>query len=303
MTKAEFKKLVENGPVILDGATGTNLQKAGMPVGVCPEQWILENPDITIKLQEDYVAAGTDILYAPTFTANRIKLEEYGLADRLEEMNRELIALSQKAAQGKALVAADMTMTGQQLYPIGDLMFEDLVDVYKEQAEVVADAGADLFVVETMMSLQECRAAVIAIREVCDLPIMVSLTYNPDGRTLYGTDPATATVVLQSLGADAIGINCSTGPEDMIEPVEKMAEYATIPILAKPNAGLPELENGVTVYKTGPEEFASCGKKLVEAGASIIGGCCGTTPEHIRALKEAVKDMPVHKPLTKKEEF
>lgn len=221
MTKAEFKKLVENGPVILDGATGTNLQKAGMPVGVCPEQWILENPDIMIKLQEDYVAAGTDILYAPTFTANRIKLEEYGLADRLEEMNLELIALSQKAAQGKALVAADMTMTGQQLYPIGDLMFEDLVDVYKEQAEVVADAGADLFVVETMMSLQECRAAVIAIREVCDLPIMVSLTYNPDGRTLYGTDPATATVVLQSLGADAIGINCSTGPEDMIEPVEK----------------------------------------------------------------------------------
>lgn len=300
MTKAEFKKLVENGPVILDGATGTNLQKAGMPVGVCPEQWILENPDIMIKLQEDYVAAGTDILYAPTFTANRIKLEEYGLADRLEEMNRELIALSKKAAQGKALVAADMTMTGQQLYPIGDLMFEDLVDVYKEQAEVVADAGADLFVVETMMSLQECRAAVIAIREVCDLPIMVSLTYNPDGRTLYGTDPATATVVLQSLGADAIGINCSTGPEDMIEPVEKMAEYATIPILAKPNAGLPELENGVTVYKTGPEEFASCGKKLVEAGASIIGGCCGTTPEHIRALKEAVKDKPVHKPLTQK---
>ena len=300
MTKAEFKELVENGPVILDGATGTNLQKAGMPVGVCPEQWILENPDIMIKLQEDYVAAGTNILYAPTFTANHIKLEEYGLADKLEEMNRELIALSQKAAQGKALVAADMTMTGQQLYPIGELMFEDLVDVYKEQANVVADAGADLFVVETMMSLQECRAAVIAIREVCDLPIMVSLTYNPDGRTLYGTDPATATVVLQSLGADAIGINCSTGPEDMIEPVEKMVEYATIPILAKPNAGLPELENGVTVYKTGPEEFASCGKKLVEAGASIIGGCCGTTPEHIRALKEAVKDMPVHKPLTQK---
>ena len=250
MTKAKFKELVENGPVILDGATGTNLQKAGMPVGVCPEQWILENPDIMIKLQEDYVAAGTNILYAPTFTANRIKLEEYGLADKLEEMNRELIALSQKAAQGKALVAADMTMTGQQLYPIGELMFEDLVDVYKEQANVVADAGADLFVVETMMSLQECRAAVIAIREVCDLPIMVSLTYNPDGRTLYGTDPATATVVLQSLGADAIGINCSTGPEDMMEPVEKMVEYATIPILAKPNAGLPELENGVTVYKT-----------------------------------------------------
>ncbi len=300
MTKEQFAKLIKQGPVILDGATGTNLQKAGMPVGVCPEQWILENPEVMIKLQEDYVAAGTDILYAPTFTANRIKLEEYGLSDKLEEMNRELIAISKKAAKGKALVAADMTMTGQQLYPIGELMFEELVDVYKEQAKVLAEAGADLFVVEAMMSLQECRAAVIAIKEVCDLPIMVSLTYNPDGRTLYGTDPATATVVLQSLGADVIGINCSTGPEDMIEPVKEMAEYAVIPILAKPNAGLPELEDGVTVYKTGPEEFAACGKKLVEAGASIIGGCCGTTPEHIQALKNAVKDMPVHRPLAAK---
>lgn len=300
MTKTEFAELVKKGPILLDGATGTNLQNAGMPVGVCPEQWILENPFVMIALQKAYVEAGTDILYAPTFTANRIKLDEYGLGDRLEEMNKELIALSKEAAQGKALVAADMTMTGQQLYPIGELMFEDLVDVYKEQAAVLANAGADLFVVETMMSLQESRAAVLAIREVCDLPIMVSLTYNPDGRTLYGTDPATATVVLQSLGADAIGINCSTGPEDMIVPVRKMAEYATIPILAKPNAGLPELENGVTVYKTGPDEFAACGKQLVEAGASIIGGCCGTTPAHIKALKEAVKDMQVHAPLAKK---
>ena len=300
MTRQEFAELIKNGPVILDGATGTNLQTAGMPVGVCPEQWILENPDVMVKLQEDYVAAGTNILYAPTFTANRIKLEEYGLQDRLEEMNRELIAISKRAAKGRALVAADMTMTGQQLYPIGDLMFEDLVDVYKEQARVMAEAGADLFVVETMMSLQECRAAVLAIKEVCDLPVMVSLTYNPDGRTLYGTEPATATVVLQGLGADAIGINCSTGPEDMIEPVRQMAQFATIPILAKPNAGLPELENGKTVYRTDAAEFASWGKKLVEAGAAIIGGCCGTTPEHIRALSEAVCGMQIRTPLTVK---
>lgn len=300
MTRQEFAELIKNGPVILDGATGTNLQNAGMPVGVCPEQWILENPDVMVKLQEDYVAAGTNILYAPTFTANRIKLEEYGLQDRLEEMNRELIAISKRAAKGRALVAADMTMTGQQLYPIGDLMFEDLVDVYKEQAHVMVEAGADLFVVETMMSLQECRAAVLAIKEVCDLPVMVSLTYNPDGRTLYGTEPATATVVLQGLGADAIGINCSTGPEDMIEPVRQMAQFATIPILAKPNAGLPELENGKTVYRTDAAEFASWGKKLVEAGAAIIGGCCGTTPEHIRALSEAVCGMQIRTPLTVK---
>lgn len=294
MTREAFRELVKKGPVLLDGATGTNLQKAGMPVGVCPEQWILENSEVLIDLQKRYVEAGTDILFAPTFTASRIKLKEYGLEDHLEEMNRKLVALSKEAAKGtNALVAGDLTMTGEQLYPLGDLMFEDLVDVYKEQAKIIAEAGADLFVVETMMSLQECRAAVLAIREVCDLPVMVSLTYNEDGRTLYGTDPVTAVVVMQSLGADAVGMNCSTGPEAMLEPIAKMAEYATIPLLAKPNAGMPELIDGQTVFNVEPEEFAEVGKKLVEEGAAIIGGCCGTTPEHIRALKEAVKGIPV----------
>ena len=301
MTREAFKELVKKGPVLLDGATGTNLQKAGMPVGVCPEQWILENSEVLIDLQKRYVEAGTDILFAPTFTASRIKLKEYGLEDHLEEMNRKLVALSKEAAKGtNALVAGDLTMTGEQLYPLGDLMFEDLVDVYKEQAKIIAEAGADLFVVETMMSLQECRAAVLAIREVCDLPVMVSLTYNEDGRTLYGTDPVTAVVVMQSLGADAVGMNCSTGPEAMLEPIAKMAEYAAIPLLAKPNAGMPELIDGQTVFNVEPEEFAEVGKKLVEEGAAIIGGCCGTTPEHIRALKEAVKGIPVKAPLQTK---
>ena len=301
MTREVFRELVKKDPVLLDGATGTNLQKAGMPVGVCPEQWILENSEVLIDLQKRYVEAGTDILFAPTFTASRIKLKEFGLEDHLEEMNRKLVALSKEAAKGtNALVAGDLTMTGEQLYPLGDLMFEDLVDVYKEQAKIIADAGADLFVVETMMSLQECRAAVLAIREVCDLPVMVSLTYNEDGRTLYGTDPVTAVVVMQSLGADAVGMNCSTGPEAMLEPIAKMAEYATIPLLAKPNAGMPELIDGQTVFNVEPEEFAEVGKKLVEEGAAIIGGCCGTTPEHIRVLKEAVKGIPVKAPLQTK---
>ena len=301
MTREAFRELVKKGPVLLDGATGTNLQKAGMPVGVCPEQWILENSEVLIDLQKRYVEAGTDILFAPTFTASRIKLKEYGLEDHLEEMNRKLVALSKEAAKGtNVLVAGDLTMTGEQLYPLGDLMFEDLVDVYKEQAKIIAEAGADLFVVETMMSLQECRAAVLAIREVCDLPVMVSLTYNEDGRTLYGTDPVTAVVVMQSLGADAVGMNCSTGPEAMLEPIAKMAEYAAIPLLAKPNAGMPELIDGQTVFNVEPEEFAEVGKKLVEEGVAIIGGCCGTTPEHIRTLKEAVKGIPVKAPLQTK---
>ena len=297
MTKVEFKDLMKQGPIILDGATGTNLMAAGMPIGVCPEAWILEHPEVLLQMQKEYVEAGSNIVYAPTFTGNRMKLQEYGLEDRLEEINTSLVLLSKEAVEGKALVAGDMTMTGQQLYPLGELLFEELVDIYKEQAAVLAAAGVDLFVVETMMSLQECRAAVIAIREVCDLPVMVTLTYNEDGRTLLGTLPETAVVVLQSLGADAIGINCSTGPMEMIEAVQTMAEYATVPIIAKPNAGLPELEGRKTVYRMTPEEFAAAGVELVKAGASLLGGCCGTTKEHIHALAEAVKGMDMVKPL------
>lgn len=297
MTKKEFREFVNKGPIILDGATGTNLMAAGMPIGVCPEAWILEHKEVLLNLQRGYVEAGTNIVYAPTFTGNRIKLEEYGLADRITEINTELVRLSREAVGDKALVAGDMTMTGQQLFPLGELMFEELVEVYKEQASILDKAGADLFVVETMMSLQECRAAVLAIKEVSDKPVMVTLTYNEDGRTLYGTPPEAAVVVLQSLGVDVIGINCSTGPMEMIEPVKIMAEYATIPILAKPNAGLPELVEGETVYRMTPEEFAEAGAALVEAGAAIVGGCCGTTPEHIAALTAKVKGMELIAPL------
>ena len=301
MTRKAFREMIESRIVILDGATGSNLQRAGMPTGVCPEQWILEHPQVLIDLQRAYVEAGTNIVYAPTFTASRIKLEEYGLEDRLEQMNRDLVALSKKAvADSGALVAGDLTMTGKQLAPIGALPFETLIGVYKEQAAVLADAGVDLFVVETMMSLQETRAALIAIREVCDLPIMASLTYESDGRTLYGTDAKTAMVVLQSLGADAVGLNCSTGPAEMVSAVEQMREIANIPVLAKPNAGLPELEDGETVYRMTPEEFATAGATLVEAGASIVGGCCGTTPAHIKALADAVKGLAVPKICTEK---
>lgn len=291
MTKEEFQKLVEHGVVMLDGATGTNLQQAGMPIGVCPEQWILENRDVMLDLQRRFVEAGTQILYAPTFTGNRIKLAEYGLEERLKEINGELVRLCKEAAGGRAYVAGDMTMTGRQLYPMGDLSFDELVQIYKEQAQALYEAGADLFIVETMMSLQETRACVLAIKDVCDLPVMASLTFEKDGRTLYGTPPEAAVVVLQGLGVDAVGLNCSTGPEDMVDTVRSMYAYADIPVLAKPNAGLPILEDGRTIYKTTPEEFGRDGRLLVEAGARIVGGCCGTTPAHIRALADSVRDM------------
>lgn len=294
MTKLEFQSLTSDRIVILDGACGTNLQKAGMPVGVCPEQWILEHPEIIKQLQQDYITAGTNILYVPTFTANRIKLAEYGLEDQLVEINTKLVELSKEAAGNTAYVAGDLTMTGQQLYPLGELLFEDLVTIYKEQAKALYEAGVDLFIIETMMSLQETRAAVIAIQETCSLPVMASLTFEADGKTLFGTDPKTAVVVLQSLGVDAVGLNCSTGPLAMLEIVEEMYAYANIPILSKPNAGLPELENGRTVYKSSPEEFAAAMEKVIQAGACIVGGCCGTTPAHIEALaKIAAKTKPL----------
>lgn len=298
MTRQEFQTFIkDHAPVILDGATGTNLMTAGMPVGVCPEMWILEHPEAILKLQGDYAEAGTRIVYAPTFTGNRIKLSEYGLTDRLEKINRKLVGLSRQAVGENALVAGDLTMCGQQLVPLGEMMFEELVDVYKEQGKVLADAGVDLFVVETMMSLQETRAAVIALREISELPVMVSLTYNEDGTTLYGTPPEAAVTVLQSLGADVIGVNCSTGPMEMVEIVQRMAEYATVPLLAKPNAGLPELEGQKTVYRMTPEEFARAGAALVQAGAALIGGCCGTTPAHIKALAKQVRGMESKTPL------
>lgn len=293
MTREEFRNLIQGHPVYFDGATGSNLQKAGMPVGVCPEQWILQHENVLYELQKEYVAAGSNIILAPTFSGNRIKLQEYGLGEQIAEINHKLVLLSKKAADGKAYVAGDMTMTGQQLYPMGDLKFEELVSIYKEQVGYMLEADVDLFFVETMMSLAETRAAVIAIKECCDLPIVTSMTYNEDGRTLYGTDPTTAVVVLQSLGVDAVGVNCSTGPKQLVPIVEQMREVADVPILAKPNAGLPELVDGETIYSMQAEEFAEAGAALIEAGAQFLGGCCGTTPKHIKALVEQTASLSV----------
>jgi 5-methyltetrahydrofolate--homocysteine methyltransferase len=293
MTKQEFIALTSSKITILDGATGSNLQKRGMPTGVSPEAWMLENPQIIVGLQREFLEAGSDILFAPTFTANRIKLGEYGLVDRIEEINRGLAMLSKKAVEEyrnntgstrDVYIAADITMTGEQLYPVGTLPFEELVEVYKEQLRYIIPMGVDLVVVETMMSLQECRAALLAIKEVCDLPVIISLTFNENQRTLYGTDPKTAVIVLQSMGADAVGINCSTGPDKMLDIVREMKEYSYVPIMAKPNAGIPRLVEGMTHFPTDAVEFAEQMEQLIDAGANIVGGCCGTTPEHMKLL-------------------
>ncbi|MDR0963412.1 MAG: homocysteine S-methyltransferase family protein, partial [Clostridium sp.] len=303
MTKQAFLARATNNILFLDGATGTNLSMAGMPDGVCPEQWIRENPDAIINLQRSYIQAGSHILYAPTFSANRVKLLEYGLYDQMQDLICDLVELTRQAIReegkrpGEILIAGDITMTGELLAPAGNMQFEELIDLYKEQIRFLKAAGVDLLVAETMMSLAEARAALIAAKEECDLAMMVSLTFEPNGRTLYGTDAKTAAIVLSSLGACAVGANCSTGPAQMRTIVEEMASVSTVPILAKPNAGLPSVDaNGQTVYVQSAENFAREMAVLAKAGATILGGCCGTTPRHIQALTSTMTDMAVPSP-------
>lgn len=285
MNHAEFRELTEKGVVLLDGATGSNLRKAGMPVGVCTELWALEHPEIILQLQSDYVDAGSQIVYAPTFTANRVNLTSRGLESRLEEFNRELVRLSKRAVGNRALVAGDITTTGKN-----GKNYDDLLEVYKEQISILADAGADLIIAETMLTLEETAAAVEAAKSVCDLPIMCSMTMEADGTLLFGGSVIEAVETLQEMGADAVGLNCSVGPDQLEAVVSSMKQAARIPLLVKPNAGLPSIDEfGTAHYSMSAADFAMAMKKLVWRGARIVGGCCGTTPEYIRALKDALK--------------
>lgn len=289
MNKSEFRRLCQEQLVYLDGATGSNLIKRGMPANVCPEKWIIENRDIMIQLQREYVEAGSNIIYAPTFGTNRVKLSEYGLAQKAEEMIHALVGISKAAVGNRAYIAGDITMTGRQVYPIGDMPLKELIEIYKEQITHLVNAGVDLLVVETMLSLQECRAAVLAAKEVCDLPIMVSMTFEKDGRTLFGSDAKTAAVVLEALGVDAFGVNCAAGPRQLVSLISDIVAVTNIPVIAKPNAGLPFVdEKGNTGYNLKVNEFVEEMLDLVNAGATLIGGCCGTTPEYMKALKDRV---------------
>jgi len=291
----KIKKLLQQKILVLDGATGTQLQKRGMPQGVCPEAWCLENPSVLEAVHVDYAQAGADIVYSCTFGANRFKLEEYNITN-VSQMNEYLVRLAKRVVAGKALVAGDIAPTGRFVKPFGELDFEAAVEVYKEQVKGLLAGGVDLFVIETMIDIQETRAALIAIREITDKFVMVTMTF--DGvRTLNGTDPVTAVVTLQSLGADAIGCNCSSGPRDMLKIVSAMKPYATVPIIAKPNAGIPKLVGSESIFDMEPLEFASFAPEFVKAGVRMLGGCCGTTPAHIAAVSEKLKGtqpvMPV----------
>ncbi len=287
MNRLEFKELLSKNIIVLDGATGTQLQKNGMPKGVCPEKWVLENPEVLLKIQREYFQAGSNAVYTCSFGGNRVKLREFGLGDKVVEINRELALISRKAAGETGLVAGDLAPTGQFIKPVGELDFEEAVNIYKEQVRGLLEGGVDFFIVETMMDIQEARAAVLAVKESCELPICVTMTFNEDGRTLTGTAPETAIITLHSLGVDAIGCNCSTGPEKMMSFIAEMSKVATVPLIAKANAGLPKMVDGDTVFDMGAHEFGTYVKSFVDLGVCMIGGCCGTTPEYIKEVAKS----------------
>lgn len=285
MTNSEFKELVQAGPVILDGATGSNLMKAGMPKGVCTEKWVLDHKDIIIELQRDYIEAGSRILYAPTFTANRLALGEHNLEDEIETMIHQLVSLSKVAVDSDCFIAGDITTTGKT-----DIAYEDAFEIYREQITYLADANVDLLVAETMMTLDETMAAVDAAHSVCELPIICSMTIEADGSLFFGGDIFEAAMALQEMGADAVGINCSTGPDQLESIITNLRSNLSIPIIAKPNAGMPVInEKGEAVYNMSAQGFAVHMKRLVDLGAGIVGGCCGTTPEYIRELVQILR--------------
>lgn len=283
-------------PLILDGATGTELQKRGFTGDVSAEEWVLAHPEAIVEIQRGYVQAGSQVLYSPSFGANRQKLEEHGIFNKTADYNRRLAELSKKAAEGKALVAGDISPTGMFLAPLGQASFEELVDIYTEQAAGLEQAGVDLYVIETMMTLSDARAAVLAVRSVSEKPILVTFTCDEQGRSISGTDITAALTVLQGMGIDAFGLNCSAGPREMLAQIRRLREYARVPLIAKPNAGMPQIVNGKAIYSCTPEEFTALVPEFLQAGVAIFGGCCGTDAGHIAALKKALEGAKITPP-------
>ena len=272
-------------PLILDGATGTELMKHGYN-GNRQEEWILEHKDVLIALKNEYIKAGSQAIYTPTFGANRAKLKLCGLEDKTAELNTQLVNLIK---QPGILTFGDMGPTGLFSGRLGKTTIEELYDIYREQASALHSAGVDGFAIETMMTPEDTLAAVNACRDTADIPILLSLTCDKRGYLMTGTNITDVLKMVEPLGITAFGLNCSVGPDLMLEQIKRIAKETDLPLIAKPNAGLPVNRGGKTVYDCTPEKFASFAKDFVSCGVRFIGGCCGTTPEHIRLLANALK--------------
>lgn len=289
MNREEFIKLTQEKPFLLDGAMGSNLILAGMPRGVCSEQWILEHPQVVEKLQKEYMEAGSQAVYAPTFTANRISLANLGLEAQVERFNREIPKITRRAVGDRILVAGDMTTCGKMLEPGGPVSHDALFEAYAEQVRYLVEAGVDFIIGETLLYEEEALVLLDAAASVTDTAVCCSFTVEGDGTLPFGGNVVDAVASAEIMGAAAAGINCSMGPDQALAVVRNMSERLNIPVIAKLNAGMPEIsDKGEVLYSMDEELFAGYMEKLLEAGATVVGGCCGTTPAYIAALKQVV---------------
>lgn len=293
--KVDLEALLKERIVLLDGAMGTMLQDSGLEPSQCPELYGIEHADVLVDIHRQYVEAGSDIIQTNTFGANRFKLAEFGLENEVERINSEAVLIARRAAGSNILVAASVGPTGKLLPPLGEYHFDQLYEAFREQVMACERAGADLISIETMTDVGEMRAALIAARENTSLPILAHMTFERGGRTMMGTDPLTALIILEALQPLAIGANCSGGAAELLPVIESMAGYTHRYISVEPNAGLPYLVGDNTVFPDTPEEMAEAALRLLDAGANIIGGCCGTTPAHIAAMASVLKGLPPRK--------
>jgi len=278
--------------LVFDGAMGTLLQEKGLKPGACPELMNLEEPNKVLEVHEAYLASGADVITTNTFGGNRIKLAEYGLADRVCEINKRAVELAKsvKKIERSYLVAASVGPIGQFVEPLGKMTFNQAYEIFKEQIGALAAAGADIILLETFSDLGEIRAALLAAKDVCQIPVICSLTYT-GGRTLTGVSPRSAAVVLESLGASAVGANCSGGPEELFPVIKELADYTNLPVLVQPNAGLPQFKDNQVFYPLNAQKFITAMESYFELGISLIGSCCGSTPQHTAKLKERLANF------------
>lgn len=294
MKRDEFIRRLKGEVLILDGSMGAFIQARGLPDGYAPDLWNVEQPEAIIAIHREYVEAGCDIVLTNTFGASRLRLGEYGAEHRVREINEAAVKNARAAAgDRRIIVAGDIGPCGTTIKPGGEIEFDEAVSIFAEQARALVDAGADIIAIETMFDLVEAKAALIGTRDVSKtIPIIAHMTFTARGLTDTGTDPETAAIVLEACGADVVGVNCSVGPEDMLEVVGRMARATKLPISVQPNAGLPVMRKGKTVFLQTPDHMAPFAKQFVERGAAIIGGCCGTTPEYIRMIAGEVGHKP-----------
>ncbi len=287
----DFRKAITERVLVLDGAMGTLLQERGLPPGGCPEEMNRVAPEAVTGIHAEYAAAGADILVANSFGGNRAKLSHYGLEDAVDELNRRAVELAREAAGDQVFVGGSVGPTGRFVEPVGDAGFAEMVDIFAEQVSSLANAGADLITFETFLDIRELRAGIIACRDVCDLPIIAQLTFDDAGRTVLGTPPDAAAVTLDGLQVDVIGSNCGLGIDGIHDVLAQMRQVTPRPLIAQANAGLPVLRDGETVFPGTPEEMTAYHERLIALGVRVVGGCCGTTPEHIRAMRAALESF------------